>query len=384
MNQNIKLPPPTVRFVELVEQQKRLRAGIERGIAEVLEACHFTQGPQIERLETELAAFCGARHVVTCASGTDALRLVLMAKGVGPGCAVLCPSFTFAATAEVIALLGATPIFVDALPDTFNLDPDGLEAGFAAARAHGLPVVGIIAVDLFGQPADHDRIQDIASAKGVWLLSDAAQSFGASYKGSHVGGYGEVAATSFYPTKPLGCYGDGGAIFTNDTALESVLRSLRVHGQGEDRYDNVRIGITGRLDTIQAAVLLEKLKIFRDELDMREAVASRYSEELDDIVSIPTIERDARSSWAQYTIKLPPGLRDGVANALKSDGVPTAVYYGRPLHLQTAYRAFPRAAGGLPVSETLAAEVLSLPIHPYLSHSAQDRVISSLTRALRR
>ena len=294
----------------------------------MLDHCQFINGPEVMQLEAALADFSGAKHVVTCASGTDALLMVLMAKGVGRGDAVLCPSFTFCATGEAVALTGAAPVFVDVDEATFNMDAGSLKRGIATARKHGLTPKAVIPVDLFGQSADHDAIGAIAEAEGLFVLDDAAQAFGSSYKGRRLGTFGLVTATSFFPAKPLGCFGDGGAIFTDDAKLAETLRSIRVHGQGSDKYDNVRLGLTGRLDTIQAAVLIEKLKIFEDEIAARNKVAERYARGLGNVVTVPHVAGGCTSIWAQYTIRLPRGTdRDGFAAALKAQGIPTAIYY---------------------------------------------------------
>ncbi len=371
-----------IAFIDLAAQRRRLGAAIDKAILRVVDHGGYIMGPEVKRLEAGLGAFCGARHAITCSNGTDALALVLMAKGVRPGDAILCPSFTFAATAEVVAFLGATPVFVDCLPDTFNMDPASLARGIATGRRLGLNPVGVIAVDLFGQPADYDAIEPLCADHGLWLLCDAAQGFGATHRGRAVGSIGMATCTSFFPAKPLGCYGDGGAIFTDDDELAAAIRSLRVHGQGADKYDNVRVGMNGRLDTVQAAVLIEKLRIFPDEIAARDRIARRYAACLADVALVPRLAPGCTSVWAQYTLRLPAGRRDAVAATLKQAGVPTAVYYARPLHLQTAYRHHPVAEGGLPVSEALAAEVLSLPMHPYLSEAVQDRVVAALRAAL--
>jgi len=318
--------------------------------------------------------------VVSCASGTDALLLALMLRGVGPGDAVLVPSFTFAATAEVVALLGATPVFIDVEEHSFNLDPTCLAAAFEEPP-DGLRIVGVIAVDLFGQPADYTVIIALADQHDAWVIADAAQGFGGSLGGAPVGGLAPVTTTSFFPAKPLGCYGDGGAILVQSADDASVLRSMRVHGSGTHKYDNARIGINGRLDTLQAAILLQKLALFPDELRARQVVADRYEMGLAGHVSTPQVVDGATSAWAQYTVRVP--RRDDVATALKAAGVPTAVYYPRPLHQQTAYCEFPIGPGGLPVSERLSGEVLSLPMHPYLSPDDQDQVIAALVDATR-
>ena len=381
MNQHMR--PDPVPFIDIGAQRRRLGTSIDDAVGRVLTHCQFINGPEVTQLEAELAAYTGAKHVVTCASGTDALLMVLMAKGVGPGDAVLCPSFTFCATGEAVALTGASPVFVDVDEATFNMDADALKRGIATARRQGLKPKAVIPVDLFGQSADHDPIGAVAEAEGMFVLDDAAQAFGATYHGRRLGSFGLATATSFFPAKPLGCYGDGGAIFTDDAQLAADLRSIRVHGQGSDKYDNVRLGLTGRLDTIQAAVLLEKLKIFDDEIAARNAVAERYARGLGNLVSVPKLARGCTSVWAQYTIRLPQGCdRDGFAAALKAQGVPTAIYYPKSMHQQTAYRNYPAAEGGLPVSEKLSDDVISLPMHAYLDEPTQQRVIEAVRDVL--
>jgi dTDP-4-amino-4,6-dideoxygalactose transaminase len=376
MNQ---LSTENIPFIDVAAQRRRLGPAVDEAVARVLAHCQFINGPEVTALEAALAAYSGAKHVVTCASGTDALVMVLMAKGVGRGDAVLCPSFTFCATGEAVALAGATPVFVDVDEATFNIDAASLKRGIATAKRLGLKPRGVIPVDLFGQSADHDEVFAIAVAEGMFVLDDAAQAFGASYKGRRLGGMGVITATSFFPAKPLGCYGDGGAIFTDDEKFAEVLRSVRVHGQGSDKYDNVRLGLTGRLDTIQAAVLIEKLKIFDDEIAVRNRLAERYAQGLGNVVTVPRLASGHTSVWAQYTIRLPKGTdRDAFAAALKAQGVPTAIYYPKSMHQQTAYKAYPVADGGLPVSERLSADVISLPMHAYLDEASQDRVIQAV------
>ncbi len=382
MNQHARLDPAPIPFIDIAAQRRRLGPAVDAAVARVLQHCQFVMGPEVRQLEAELAAYCGTRHAVTCASGTDALLLVLMAKGIGPGDAVFCPSFTFCATAEVVALLGATPVFVDVDADTFNIDMASLARAIATAERQGLKPRGIIPVDLFGLPADHGSIASIAEAENLFVLDDAAQSFGATYHGRRLGSFGDACATSFFPAKPLGCYGDGGAVMTDDDTLADLLRSLRLHGQGSDRYDNTRIGITGRLDTVQAAVLIEKLKIFPEEVEARDRIAKRYNDGLSDVATVPQVPAGYASVWAQYTIRLAPGVRDKLAASLKAEGIPTAVYYPKPVHRQTAYQHFPVADGGLPVSERLAEEVIALPMHPYLDAPTQDRIIDAVRRAL--
>ena len=381
MNQHMR--PDPVPFIDIAAQRRRLGKSIDEAVARVLNHCQFINGPEVTALESALAKFSGAKHVVSCASGTDALLMVLMAKNVGPGDAVLCPSFTFCATGEAVALAGATPVFVDVDEATFNIDAGSLKRGIATARQRGLKPRAVIPVDLFGQSADHDAIGAIAEAEGLFVLDDAAQGFGASYKGRRLGTFGLATATSFFPAKPLGCFGDGGAIFTDDDALAETLRSIRVHGQGSDKYDNVRLGLTGRLDTMQAAVLIEKLKIFEDEIAVRNEVAERYARGLGNVVTVPRLASGCTSVWAQYTIRLPKGTnRDDFAAALKTQGIPTAIYYTKAMHQQTAYRDFPVADGGLPASEKLSDDVISLPMHAYLDEATQQRVIEAVRGAL--
>lgn len=382
MNQHAN--PPPIPFIDVMAQRRRLGSAVDQAVARVLAHGQFILGPEVRQFETELAKFCGARHAITCASGTDALLLALMAKGIGAGDAVFCPSFTFCATAEVVALAGATPVFVDVEADSFNIDASSLAAALPAAKDLGLVPKAVIPVDLFGLPADHDAVAAVAKAAGLFILDDAAQAFGATYKGRPLGTFGQATATSFFPAKPLGCYGDGGAVLTDDDKLAEVLLSLRVHGQGTDKYDNVRIGLTSRLDTIQAAILSEKLKIFPDEIRAREQAAQRYAQGLGDVADVPKVAPGFTSVWAQYTIRISGGRRDKVAAQLKAEGIPTAIYYPIPLHRQQAYRHYPAGAGGLAVSDRLAAEVLSLPMHAYLDAATQDRIIDAVRRALTR
>jgi dTDP-4-amino-4,6-dideoxygalactose transaminase len=380
MNQQFRSEP--IPFIDLGAQRRRLGSAVDEAVGRVLNHCQFISGPEVTELEQKLAEFTGAKHVVSCASGTDALIMVLMAKGVGPGDAVLCPSFTFCATGESIALVGASPVFVDVDPVTFNMDVASLKRGLVTARTAGLKTKGVVVVDLFGQAADHDAVAAVAEAEGLFVLDDAAQSFGATYKGRRLGGIGNIMTTSFFPAKPLGCYGDGGAIFTDDAALADILRSIRVHGQGSDKYDNVRLGLTGRLDTMQAAVLLQKLTIFEDEIAARNEVADRYARGLGNVVTVPRVLDGNTSVWAQYTIRLSHGDRDGFAATLKAQGIPTMVYYSKAMHQQTAYRHYPVVDGGLPVSEALSKDVISLPMHPYLDEASQARVIAAVRQAV--
>ena len=375
---------PLIPFIDVAAQRRRLGSAVDAAVAKVLNHCQFILGPEVRTFEAELAAFCGARHVVTCASGTDALVLALRAMGVGPGDAVVCPSFTFCATAEVAVLVGATPVFVDVDAATFNIDANGIVGAVATAREAGLRPKAIIPVDLFGLPADHGAVQAAASAENLLVLDDAAQGFGATCNNRRLGTFGQATATSFFPAKPLGCYGDGGAVTTDDDGFADTLRSLRVHGQGTDKYDNVRIGLASRLDTIQAAILIEKLKIFPDEIDARNRIADRYSEGLRDVVGVPRIPAGYTSVWAQYTIRVAGGRRDALAAALQAEGIPTAIYYPIPLHRQQAYKHYPIGKGGVAASDRLASEVISLPMHAYLELATQDRIIDASRRALKK
>jgi dTDP-4-amino-4,6-dideoxygalactose transaminase len=382
MNQHARLEDKAIPFIDVAAQRRRLGRAIDDTVARVLSHCQFIQGPEVRALEAELTGFCGARHAIACSSGTDALRLVLMAWGIKPGDAVIVPAFTFCATAEVVGLAGATPVFADVDAETFNLDPASCERAVTAAKRLGLTARAIIPVDLFGLPVDHDVIAAVAAEHGLRVLDDAAQAFGAIYKGRKLGALATASTTSFFPAKPLGCYGDGGAVFTDDDELAARVKSLRVHGEGADKYDAAHIGITGRLDTMQAAILLEKLKIFPEEIIARNAVAQRYASGLAGVATVPRVGDESTSVWAQYTIRLAVGQRDALAAALKAQGIPTAIYYAKPLHRQAAYRGFPVADGGAPVSERLAGEVISLPMHAYLDQPVQDRIIAAVRRAL--
>ncbi|HEX3502178.1 MAG TPA: DegT/DnrJ/EryC1/StrS aminotransferase family protein [Xanthobacteraceae bacterium] len=382
MNQHTRVEERPIPFIDVAAQRRRLGRAVDDAVARVLAHCQFVNGPEVRAFEADLAAFCGARHAIGCASGTDALLLVLMAWEIKPGDAVICPSFTYHATAEMVALLGATPIIADVAPDTFNLDPASCERGVATAKRLGLKPRAIIPVDLFGLPADHEAITAVARKHDLKILDDAAQSFGAIYRGKKLGTFGTATATSFFPAKPLGCYGDGGAVFTDDDALAARIKSIRLHGEGIDRSEAARIGITGRLDTIQAAILIEKLKIFPEEIASRDRIAASYTQALADVALVPRVGNESTSVWAQYTIKLKPGQRDKLAADLKAQGIPTAIYYTKPLHKQPAYRDYPVADGGVPVSEQLSGEVISLPMHAYLEPADQDRIIGAVRKSL--
>ena len=369
----VKMPIP---FVDLQAQRRRLGDSVEEGMRRVLTHGQFVMGPEVGQLEKALSDFCGVPHVIACANGTDALNLAMRALGIGAGDAVIVPAFSFSASVEAVLLVGATPVFCDVQTESCNIDITSMAGAVATAREAGLNPRAVMPVDLFGLPADYASLDAAAASHGLAIVADAAQSFGASRGNRQVGTFGTIAATSFFPSKPLGCYGDGGAIFTADAEAAALLRSLRQHGEGRDRYDTVRIGINSRLDSLQAAVLLAKLSIFAEEIEQRQKVAEHYSAALADVVAVPVIDRKARSVWAQYTIKV--DNRDHVAAGLKAVGVPTAIYYPRSLNHQPAYRGYPTVAGGVPVAEALAQRVLSLPCHPYLDLATQDYIIDQL------
>jgi dTDP-4-amino-4,6-dideoxygalactose transaminase len=383
MNQHARIETQ-IPFIDVAAQRRRLGTRIDDAVRRVMDHCLFVNGPEVAELERQLAAFCGARHAIGVASGTDALVLVLMAKGIGRGDAVICPSFTYAASPEAVALVGATPVFAEVAETTFNIDPAGIEGAVAAAKGAGLDPKALMTVDLFGLPADYEAINPVAEKFGLYVIDDAAQGFGADAKGRMIGTLAPVTTTSFFPAKPLGCYGDGGAVFTDDDQLADVIRSLRNHGQGTDRYDNVRVGMTGRLDTIQAAVLIEKLRIFPEEIAARERIARRYNAALQDVVRVPHVSNEHSCVWAQYTIRVSDGCRDALAQTLRQQGIPTAQYYPVPAHRQGAYRDYPVAEGGLGVTDRLSGEVISLPMHAYLDEPTQDRVVAAVRGALQK
>lgn len=376
-------PAGPIQFVDLGAQRARLGQALDDAILKAVHDGKYILGPEVTELEKQLAAWAGCKHAITCANGTDSLGLFLRAKGVKEGDAVFVPAFTFVATAEVVAWFNATAFFVDVQEDTFNICPKSLEKAISEAKAQGLNPSGIIAVDLFGLPADYQAIEKLAKANDLWVMADSAQSFGASLNAKPVGSWGDVTSTSFFPAKPLGCYGDGGALFTNDDKMAELLLSLRFHGKGEDKYDNIRIGQNSRLDTLQAAILLQKLKVFEWELQSRQLVADRYEAGLSDIVKTPQLPDGYTSAWAQYTLILPEGTnRDAIINACKDQGVPTMVYYPIPLSQQKGYAHNPSVSGGVPVSEYLAKRVLSLPMHPYLDEATQSYIIEVVRKAL--
>lgn len=385
-----------MEFIDLAAQQNRIRSNLEKNIQKVLDHGKYVMGPEIDEIENKLAEFVGVKHAISCGSGTDALLLALMAYDVGPGDAIFTTPFTFIATAEVISLIGAVPVFVDIDPETFNINPVELEKAIVAVRdrnfsMYPLPaylssqkeirIKGIIPVDLFGLTADYDAINAIAEKYGMFVIEDAAQSFGAEYKNSKACSLADIACTSFFPAKPLGCYGDGGMCFTDDDQLADTIRSLRIHGKGTDQYDNVRIGINGRMDTLQAAVLLSKFEIFPEEIELRNHVASYYNEIISQKIiksfKTPVIPDGYLSVWAQYSILAENSeIRSSFQNLLKNQGIPTAVYYPKPLHLQPAFKYLNYKAGIFPISEDCSRRIFSLPMHPYLERKDQEKIIS--------
>jgi dTDP-4-amino-4,6-dideoxygalactose transaminase len=368
-----------IPFIDLAAQQSRLRPNLDAAIARVLDQGQYIMGPDVAQLEELLAAFCGAKRCLSCANGTDALQLALMALDVKGGDAVFVPSFTFAATAEIIPVVNATPVFVDCCPDTFTMDAESLKRAIVHARSLGLRPACIIPVDMFGLPANYDELIPIARENGMAVIADSAQGFGGSYHGRITGSIADITTTSFFPAKPLGCYGDGGALFTDDQRLAGLLDSYRFHGKGSHKYSNERIGMNSRLDTLQAAILVEKLVVYPDEIEKRQAVAQRYTSALSNRHETPYMPEGLISVWAQYTLKIrSSGERDALQARAKAAGIPTVVYYPVPLHRQNAYKAFPADPSGLGVSEDLAGRVVSLPMHPYLQPDVQQRIIDAV------
>lgn len=401
-----------MQFVDLAAQQKRIRNQIESNIATILDHGQYIMGPEIKQLEERLAQYVGVKHAIGCASGTDALLMALMAHGVGPGDAIFTSPFTFIATAEVISLLGATPVFVDIDPQTFNIDPAQIELAIQAVKVNDASIYplpctfsespvslprrsssedgssvlqpkGIIPVDLFGLPADYERIDELATKEGLFVIEDAAQSFGAEISGTRACAFGNIACTSFFPAKPLGCYGDGGMCFTDDDKLSEIMDSVRVHGKGHHKYDNVRIGVNGRLDTLQAGILLAKFDIFPEEIELRQQVADRYTELLGaraDLI-LPAIPNGFRSAWAQYSLLSEDSThRTALQNNLKEAQIPSAIYYPKPLHLQSAFSYLGYKTGDFPASEDCSERIFSLPMHPYLTKDEQQKIADSIGR----
>ncbi len=375
------MPEKRLDFIDLKAQQRKILPALQERIQRVLAHGQYILGPEVYELEERLADYVGVKHAISCSSGTDALLMPLLAYGVGPGDAIFTTPFTFIATAEVIGLVGATPVFVDIDARTFNIDPAALEEAIASLgknpRTAPLKPKGIIPVDLFGQPADYDRINAVAAQHGLFVLEDAAQSFGATYQGKRAGALAAVAATSFFPAKPLGGYGDGGAIFTADDSLAEILKSIRVHGQGANRYENVRLGLNGRLDTLQAAILLAKLDIFDQEVAERQKVAQRYHDRLRSLVEIPYVSPQCTSVWAQYSVL--SDHRGELQRQLQAAGIPAAVYYPLPLHRQGAFAHLGYKAGDFPVSEQASGRIFSLPMHPYLTAKDQEQIAKTLS-----
>ena len=370
-----------MNFIDLPKQQSLIRDKIENNISKVLDHGRYINGPEVGELEEKLAAYTCVKYAIGCSSGTDALVMPLMAYGIGPGDAVFLPDFTFIATAEVVSLLGATPVFVDVEPGSYNIDFHKLDAAIKSVEKDGrFTPRGIIPVDLFGQTADYDEINAIAEKNGLFVLEDAAQSFGASYRGKKACSLAEVCATSFFPAKPLGCYGDGGMIFTDSEELFEKFQSIRAHGSGKSKYENVRVGLNGRLDTIQAAVLLAKFEVFANELELRQTAASRYSEGLSGLCSVPVVKPQNVSAWAQYSISHPK--RDEIIPQLKEKGIPTAIYYPKPLHQQKVFADRDYGGYDYSVSEETAKSIFSLPMHPYLDNDDQSRVMDAIRDAL--
>lgn len=383
-----------IAFIDLAAQQKVIRSQIDAGIAGVLNSGRYILGPEVAEFEKKLAEFVGVRHCIGVSSGTDALLMVLMSKGIGPGDAVFTTPFTFIATSEVISLLGATPIFVDIDPLTYNIDPAKLELAIKALQKNDssiyplplghnskhseLTLRCVIPVDLFGLPADYDPIMEIAKEHDLFILEDAAQGLGGIYKGRQAGSLAHAAATSFFPAKPLGCYGDGGAVLTDDNELAELVRSIRVHGKGTDKYNNIRIGLNARLHTLQAAILLPKLEIFPQEIKERQRVAQRYSHGLSgcEELTLPHVPEGLQSVWAQYSLLAEN--KSLIQGRLKEKNIPTAVYYGRPLHLQPAYDGLGYKQGDMPVSEQVSQQIFSLPMHPYLQNNEIDRIVEAI------
>ncbi len=372
-----------MKFIDLHSQYKLIKSEVDKSIINILESGTYIMGPEIGILESKLADYVGTKYALTCSSGTDALLIALMAWGIGPNDVVFTTPFSFMATAEVIQLTGATTVFVDIDPKTFNIDPVKLEEAIERSIAKGKNTPkAIIPVDLFGLCADYEKIEAIATKYDILILEDAAQSFGAEYKGRRAGAFGDCAATSFYPAKPLGCYGDGGAIFTNDEKLYSLMQSIRVHGQGVDKYDNERIGINGRLDTIQAAVLIEKLKLFPKEIKERNKIAKKYTEKLADVVTTPYIPKGYSSVWAQYSVLAESTeRRTQIMSYLKEHNIPTVIYYAKPLHLQMAFHPIGCSKGEMPVSEDISSRIFSLPMHPYLKDDEIDFISDMIHKA---
>ena len=370
-----------MEFIDLKTQQLRIKRKVDQRIKAVLNHGKYILGPEVVELEKKLADYVGVKYCISCSSGTDALLIPLMANGIGPGDVVITTPFTYIATAEVISLLGAEPVFTDIYESTYNLNPDGIEGAIQDAERKGLKPRAIIPVDLFGCSARYRLINEVAKKYDLMIIEDAAQGFGGEIKGVKAGSFGDVASTSFFPAKPLGCYGDGGAIFTNDDELFEKMKSIRVHGSGSDKYENIRLGINGRLDTIQAAVLLEKLSIFDEELELRNKIASYYSNNISSKLIKPFIPKDYSSSWAQYSLLAKSEYeRNRIMSTLSKSNIPSMIYYKQPLHLQPVFKKLGYMDGDFPISEKASKQIFSIPMHPYLNRHQQDRVIEVLNR----
>tara|TARA_B100001248_G_C27380842_1_gene456850 strand:- start:631 stop:1746 length:1116 start_codon:yes stop_codon:yes gene_type:complete len=368
-----------MEFIDLKAQQIRIRQKIDKRIKSVLNHGKYIMGPEVLELEERLCDYVGVKYCVSCSSGTDALLIPLMAKGIGMGDAVITTPFTYIATAEVISLLGAEPVFVDIYDSTYNIDPSLIEDAIQYAENKGLNTKAIIPVDLFGLPARHRIISEISEKFNLFIIEDAAQGFGGELRGKKAGSFGNVASTSFFPAKPLGCYGDGGAIFTNDEELANKMKSIRVHGSGFDKYENVRIGLNGRLDTFQAAILLEKLSIFDDELELRNKVANYYIDNITSNVITPFIPREYYSSWAQFSLlSKSENERSKIMSNLYKENIPSMIYYKLPLHLQKVMKNLGYQRGQFPISEKVSKQIFSIPMHPYLNKSQQNKIIDVL------
>lgn len=368
------------QFIDLGAQQKLIRSKIDKAISNVLNHGIYIMGPEVKELEKNLSDYTGAQNVISCANGTDALSIVLMAWDVGPGDAIFVPSFTYVASAESPAQLGATPFFVDVCEKNFNIDPESFKQAILDVKKTGLNPKAVIAVDLFGQPTDIDEISSIANEEGIKVLVDGAQSFGSISNGRNFGTTGDATTTSFFPAKPFGCYGDGGAVFSDSDEDSEIIKSIRLHGKGSQKYDNVRIGLNSRLDTIQAAILIEKLKLFPEELRLRSEVARNYSDLLSDVCDTPVLSPNKTSSWAQYTLKVEK--RDELQVRLKESSIPSVVYYPIPLSKQKGFKHYPSVSTGVNVSEKLSKKVLSLPMHPYLKKSTQEKIADVIEKFL--
>jgi dTDP-4-amino-4,6-dideoxygalactose transaminase len=373
----------SVPFIDLKAQYLKIKDEIDKAVLKVLDHGKYIMGPEVEELEKKLADYAGVKHCISVSSGTDALHAALLSKDLKKNDAVIAPSFTFIASGEAITFAGGTPVFSEIDPKTFNIQVKNIEEAVEFAKKNGLNPVGVITVDLFGQPCDYDEINQYAKENGLWVIDDAAQSFGGEYKNKKVGALTEISTTSFYPAKPFGAYGDGGALFTNDDQIANVLRSIKIYGyDGLDKYNNLRQGLNARLDTIQAAVLLEKLKIFDWEIEKRQEIADTYTKELESTVEVPFVKSYNKSAWAQYTVKVDDKKRDKVREILKENDIPTACFYPRGLHVQKVFEKLNSPFRDLPITEKLSDQVFSIPFHPYLKEKDQMRIIEEIKKTV--